>query len=290
MTVRARILPGAGLGPLFAVVVTAAAALGAVTPGSQPAQGTAAGLFYEVEGTGEPVVLIHAFSVDRRMWDPQVAALRGRFRVIRYDLRGHGRSAAPEAPYTGFGDLLAVLDALDVRRAALVGLSAGAVVATDFALTHPDRVTRLVLAAPGLGGYRVPPLPWAGPVFAAAAAGDAAGAAKLWAGTPIMALRRNTGAAKAVTEMVTGNARLWGLARTERPLDPPALGRLGDIRAPALILVGEQDLPHIREIAGLLAAGISTATLVTIPGAGHIVNLDAPDAFNDAVAAFLGRP
>src|SRR5262249_47300833 len=90
---------------------------------------TASGLHYEMSGSGEPVVLIHAFSVDRRMWAPQIAALEKRFRVIRYDQRGHGNSGAPVEPYAPHDDLRSVLDALGVGRATLVGLSAGSTLA-----------------------------------------------------------------------------------------------------------------------------------------------------------------
>jgi pimeloyl-ACP methyl ester carboxylesterase len=98
---------------------------------------TPTGLYYEVSGGGDPVVLIHAFSVDRRMWAPQIAALERRFRVIRYDLRGHGNSAAPSEPYAPHEDLRSVLDTVGGGRAALVGLSAGSTLAIDFAIAYP---------------------------------------------------------------------------------------------------------------------------------------------------------
>ena len=107
-------------------IVAAAFLLFAVPSFAQPASGTtASGLFYEVSGAGDPIVLIHAFSVDRRMWEPQIATFDRRFRIVRYDLRGHGRSAAPAGPYAGYADLKDVLDVLGIQRATLVGLSAG---------------------------------------------------------------------------------------------------------------------------------------------------------------------
>ena len=144
------------------------------------------------------------------MWAPQIAFLEGRFRVVRYDLRGHGQSAAPAAPYTTYDDLLSVLDALKIERATLVGLSAGAEIATDFVLVHPSRVRGLVLASPGLSGY-VPsdPMAWAQPVFQAAGAGDADRAARLWVATPLMTLRRNVAAAPIVADLVNSNVKLW---------------------------------------------------------------------------------
>jgi 3-oxoadipate enol-lactonase len=276
------------------------AACVALVAHAQPQSGTSsAGLYYEVSGSGPstslgagaPVVLIHAFSVDRRMWDPQMSALQSRFRVIRYDLRGHGKSAAPSEPYTTSGDLLSVLDALDVRRAALVGLSAGAQVATDFALEHPDRVARLVLSAPGLGGMTMPPLPWMQPVFQAAGAGEPERAAKLWSETPIMQLRSDTSGAPALLDLVMSNTKLWTYRTNPvQPLTPPAIKRLSEIKSPALVIVGERDLPHITEAANLLAKGISGAKLVTIPGAGHIVNIDARERYTDEVVRFLSMP
>lgn len=272
------------------VAVIIVVTLLASSASAQSVTGTSSGgLFYEVTGAGDPVVFIHAFSLDRRMWEPQVGAFDGRYRVIRYDLRGHGKSVAPGEPYTGYDDLRSVLDALGISRATLIGLSAGSELAVNFAIAYPDRVTRLVLAAPGLGGYKVPPLPWLQPVLEAAAAGDGERAARLWAETPIMAIRSNSSATPVVTSLVMSNARLWTSRRTEQPLSPPAVSRLSEINCPVLVIVGDQDLPHIREIAGVITRGVPGARLVVIPGAGHIVNLDAPGPFNNAVEAFLAR-
>ena len=250
---------------------------------------TPSGLFYEVSGAGEPVVLIHAFSVDRRMWAPQIAVLEKRFQVVRYDLRGHGNSQGPVGPYAPHEDLRSVLDALGIGKATLIGLSAGSTLAIDFAIAYPSRVARLILSSPGLNGH-VPsqPLTWTQPVFKAAGSGDAVGAARLWADTPIMALRNDLSAAPVVRELVMSNVGLWKFrTNPAQPLSPPAIGRLAEVKAPTLVILGEQDLPHIKDIAGLLVKGIAGARLATIAGAGHITNIDARDAFNQAVELFL---
>jgi 3-oxoadipate enol-lactonase len=264
------------------------------TAAAQATTGTSsAGLAYEVNGSGEPVVLIHAFSVDRRMWAPQIAILEGRFRVVRYDLRGHGQSDGPSAPYAPHEDLRSVLDASKIDRATLIGLSAGATIATDFAIAYPDRVARIILASPGLNGHiPSPPLAWTQPVFQAAAEGDPERAARLWAQTPIMALRNDLGAAATVRDLVISNVRLWTYrTNPTQPLTPPAIGRLSEVKCPTLVILGGEDLLHIKEIAGLLVNGVSGAKLVTIPRAGHLVNLDARGEFNQAVETFLsGRP
>jgi pimeloyl-ACP methyl ester carboxylesterase len=270
---------------LAAIVVLALG--GAAVVAQSPAGTSTRGLFYEASGTGAPLVFIHAFSVDRRMWQPQVERFERSYRVIRYDLRGHGKSAAPGDPYTSYDDLLSVLDAMKIERATLVGLSAGSEVATDFALAYPKRVSRMVLASPGLGGYGLPPLPWATPAFQAAGAGDAQQAAKLWAETPIMAARANLAVAPAITSMVIENWRLWTYRRTEQRLSPPAVKRLSEIKVPVLVVTGDADLPHIKDIAAVLARDIPGATLVSIPRAGHFVNLDTPSEFNDVIGAFL---
>jgi pimeloyl-ACP methyl ester carboxylesterase len=257
---------------------------------AQSASGTTpSGLFYEVSGTGEPVVFIHAFSVDRRMWQPQIAVFEKHFRVVRYDLRGHGRSASPTSSYAGYEDLREVLDALKIDRATLVGLSAGSEIALNFALAYPDRVLRLVLTSSGLGGYVSGPFPWAVPPFQAAAGGDPERAANLWADTPIMALRRNVAERDRLRTLVTDNWRLWTLRRLEQPLAPPVVKRLAEITVPTLVVTGDEDLPHIWDIAAVITRGVAGSRQVVISGAGHFVNLDDEARFNESLSTFLAK-
>ncbi len=258
-----------------------------VVTGTSPA-----GLAWELSGAGDPVVLLHGFSVDGRMWDPQMAALRERFRVLRYDLRGHGASAGFAGPYAAHEDLRDVLDAAGVDRARLVGLSAGAQIAIDFALTWPDRVTALVLASPGLGGYVArDPFDWMRPVMTAAQAGDALEAARSWAETPMMAVPSDAAGDSLMRAMVMDNAGLWLIATNPaQALDPPAIARLAELRVPTLILVGERDLPDIHRVADTLATCVVGAAQRALPDAGHMVNLAAPAAFTDAVLRFLSAP
>lgn len=279
------------LSPFNAIAAIVLALVQASSGTAQSAAGrTLAGLVYEEVGAGEALVFIHGFSLDRRMWQGQATVFAEHHRVIRYDLRGHGDSVPASAPYTGHGDLLGVLDALQIRRATLIGLSAGSEVALNFALTHPDRVARLVLASPGLGGFRGATLPWMSPVLEAATVGDAERAARLWLKTPLMRLVSGLEREPEVTGMVVRNAGLWTSRRSEQPLSPPAIGRLAEVTCPVLVVLGGDDQPHIQQIAHVIADGIPTATLRIIPRAGHLVNLDSPDAFNAAVAAFLPNP
>ena len=252
---------------------------------------TAIGLYYECHGAGRDVViLIPAFSMDVRMWTPQIPLLSALARVIAYDTRGHGRSTAPVEPYSSVDDLAALMDELDVSAAHLVGLSNGARIALDFALVHPTRVRSLVLASGGASGYRGGDFSYMAPVIRAVQAGDLEQAAELWAATPLMQIPNDSGAAALVRTISRDNRSLWGYrSNPERPLTPPAIARLAEVKVPALIISGERDLPDMRRLADSLAHGIPAATMIVIPDAGHMVNLASPNEFNRAVLDFL-RP
>src|SRR4051794_29903296 len=102
-------------------------------------------LYYEVAGAGDPLVFVHGHTLDTRMWDDQFALFAERYRVLRYDLRGYGRSASPpDRPYSHSDDLMALLTRFDMAPATLVGLSLGGLVVVDFAVTYPDAIRALV--------------------------------------------------------------------------------------------------------------------------------------------------
>jgi pimeloyl-ACP methyl ester carboxylesterase len=123
-----------------------------VTSGYVDVEG--ARLYYEEAGQGTPVVLIHGGFLDRRMWDGQFEVLAQQYRAIRYDVRAHGLSRADSVAFADHEDLHQLMAALDVGRAAIVGLSMGGQIATDFALAYPEMVSALVLVGPGMSGYR----------------------------------------------------------------------------------------------------------------------------------------
>jgi pimeloyl-ACP methyl ester carboxylesterase len=250
---------------------------------------TRLGISWEEEGEGNPVVLLHAFSVDRRMWDAQVAYLKRSYRVLRYDLRAHGKSASVGESYSAIDDLKELLDERGITKAALVGLSNGSRVALDFTLAHPERVARLVLASPWISGYKPQEsMAWMSPVLAAARTGDAEKAATLWAETPLMSIPGDPAATATVKRLTQDNRSLWLLPQnTERLLEPPALGRLAEVKIPVLLIEGEKDLPDTHHVADALIAGIPSAQRLVVPGVGHLVNLAAPKAFNGALTRFL---
>ena len=248
------------------------------------------GIAYDVRGSGPTVVLLHGGILDRRMWDYEAGAWSSRFRVVRYDLRGHGRSADIGAPYSASDDLAAVLDAVASPRAHLVGLSKGGSVALDFAITHPDRVDRLVLAGAFPSGAQITErLPGLDSLIMATRRGDFDRAASLVADMPAFVAPPER--AQWVRGIVLANARVFRQSPTaERQLSPPAMARLGDVRAPTLVIVGDADARDILAAADSLAVGIRGAQRATVPGAHHLVNVWKADAFTELVRRFLESP
>ena len=251
-------------------------------------------LYYEAAGTGPVVVFLNGANLDARMWDAQFTALAATHRVIRYDERGFGRSSPADVPYTAAQDLWMLLAALHVTHASLVGLSLGGRIALDFAVAHPSIVDRLVLASPGISGWRFSAgdTSWAPAWRAAKARKDSVGMASAWLRsgwmTPAMEQRRLR---PILRKLIVASAGYWmGLVRhgdTERPADPPALGHTQTIRACTLVIVGSRDVPDILRIADTLVATIPNVRRLVFDGAGHVVNLEDSDRFTRAAAEFL---
>lgn len=252
-------------------------------------------LVYDVYGQGVPVLWIHGFPLGRWLWDPQVRSLSDGVRSIAVDLRGFGGSSAPEGPYTMeqfAADLRGLMDALGIERAVLAGLSMGGYIAFAFYAAYPERVRGLILAdtrhqadTPEARANRyalIDRIRQEGPRAAVEAFLPQLLGATTQRERPdlVEALRRKM--------MSNPAAGLIGAlqAMAERP-DRTAL--LPTIRVPTLILVGEEDVVTPPEVAQEMAAGIPGARLVQIPRAGHLANLEAPDAFNEAVRAFLSE-
>jgi pimeloyl-ACP methyl ester carboxylesterase len=250
-----------------------------------------ASLYYEVAGVGEPIVLVHGFSLDARMWDGQVDPLSQAHQVIRCDLRGFGRSSPGSEPYTNAEDLMGLLRHLDLSRATLIGLSMGGGTAINFALTFPNAVRALVLVDSSLGGFSF------SPAFNEAQAAvrttakehgvDVARA--LWLTSPLFASAMTaptvSGALRVMVDAYSG----WHWLNPDlgRTMSPPAISRLDEIRVPTLIIVGGLDAPDFQSIAAILRGGIADARSVVVPGAGHLPNMEVPELFNAAVLQFL---
>lgn len=247
---------------------------------------TATGIAYDVRGSGPVIVLLTGSNLDRRMWDREAAWLSKTHTVVRYDLRAHGQSDTVTAPFSMLGDLIGLMDTLEIEKATLIGLSAGSTIALDAALAIPDRVERIVLVGPAPSGYipKVQP-PFFADLFAALKAADYAKIPDILLATPVFAAPPE--AQPLVRRMVTENDKMWTAKRELMQATKPAFDRLESVRVPTLVLIGDQDVWQI-EPAEILAKRIPGARIVRIAGGGHLLNLTSPKEFDAAVVSFLG--
>ncbi len=224
-------------------------------------------------GDGPVIVLLHPGWGDASIWRPVLHKLPSRYRAIRYDTRGYGRSPAPAAPFTQLGDLATVLAGRGADEVVLVGHSGGGGTAIGLALADPGRVRALLLLAPGVQDYPWPDDDPYGAMFGELyEARDTDGLTELgvrtWAAV---------GDAPAVREQIRGAAgAFFRVGDFERP-DPPAYPRLGEVRAPAIVVTGDREYPMVARCAAQIAARIPGCEQVPAPGADHMLPLRAPD-------------
>lgn len=259
------------------------------------ADATGTRIAFDSEGQGPDVVFLHAGIADRTMWAPQVEALSGRFRCTTVDLRGFGESALGDEPFSRRDDLAAVLDAVGAESASLVGCSIGAGFALDFAIERPERVDKLVLVGvtpAGWDGDDDPALANMWPVVdAAIERGDLEEAGKLEARMWVDGPHRGPDDTRAwlrdkVVEwsVPINSVTDWG---ESLQLDPLAWLRLDEVRAPTLVVVGDQDYGVVLAGSRDTAAGIDGARLEAIADAAHLPNLEHPAEFNRLLGEFL---
>ena len=257
------------------------------------AETSPASLAYDRAGPRDdlPVVLLHAGIADRRMWDPQWAALTARRDAVRLDLRGFGASTErpPPGEMSAVDDVIDTLAALDVGRCHVVGASFGAGVAVELALTRSEQVASLMLSAPG-GSLIAEVTPDLRAFFDAENAAlasddlDTAVEANLmwWVAGP----RRDVGAVdRTVRDLVAQMQRRafeltadWDDVE-DAELDPPPLERLHEIQVPTLVLVGALDLDAIQDTARRVTDGIRGSRRVDWPDVAHLPSMERPDDF-----------
>jgi pimeloyl-ACP methyl ester carboxylesterase len=245
-------------------------------------------IHYEVHGpenggTGSTILLSHGYSSTSRMWDGQVAALKDRYRVVVWDMRGHGESDYPtdQSLYSEaltVGDMLALLDAVGARKAIVAGLSLGGYMSLAFNATHPERVAALMLFDTGPGFKKDEArAKWNETAHQRAASFDARGLAALNTSDEVRIVRHRDAS---------------GLARAARGMlaqqDDRVIQSLDKITVPTLVLVGANDTNFLAA-TDYMAAKIRGSTKAVVPDAGHAANLHQPALFNQAVEAFLAK-
>jgi pimeloyl-ACP methyl ester carboxylesterase len=256
-------------------------------------------LHYEEAGAGPPLVLIHAFPVGRRMWEPQIAALARRHRVITYDVRGFGLSDAPRDPAAysqalSVEDARALLEALGAAPAAVCGLSMGGNIALNLALAHPGAVTGLILCDTGAGSEDAAAFKTRCEEYARAAEQSVESFLDAVMSTwPVFSDYGSQGEPqrRRLRDMVMAQTS-HGIALTARhalatrkPVNAlePDMKRL---RTPTLVAYGTRD-EACRQSSEFMAATIPGAQLWRVPDATHFINLDEPALFNRRILDFL---
>jgi 3-oxoadipate enol-lactonase len=249
-------------------------------------------LYYEAQGEGTPVVLVHARVAHLRMWDAQVAAWRDRHRVIRYDTRGFGRTRTQDVPYSNRDDLRAVLDHSDLEQAHVLGLSRGAMIALDFTVENPERVKSLTWVAGGLRGFEAESDPRLSQIWPEM---ERLEAAKDWERLVELETQIWTDGPGQPPDRVDPDVRRrmieWNLEnyRAEQPADQaiqpevPAAELLDRLTMPTLFVWGTLDESPVAASGEKLVAEVNGARSHVFEGVAHMVNLERPDEFNRLV-------
>ena len=254
-------------------------------------------IYLEVEGDGHPLLFIHGGLGSLRMWDAQVPVFAESYQVIRYDTRGFGRTETDDVEFTNRGDAAAVLDHVGASSAFVVGQSRGGMIALDLTLDLPDRVDALVSVAGGISGYEpefpegleLPP--WDEMErFEETKDWDALAELETqvwvdgWGQPPD---RVDAEIRRRVKDWILANYHAGIAGGKPQPLDPLAAGRLGEVRVPTLVLIGQADDPGEVITERHLAATVAGAQVVEFPGVAHMIQLEEPERFTQVVLDFL---
>jgi 3-oxoadipate enol-lactonase len=247
-------------------------------------------LFYRLEGSGPTLVFIHGFSFDQRMWAAQQEAFRAHYRVISVDMRGFGRSEATSArPGSFTDDLKSVLTECGVEQAVLIGHSAGAIVACDFAIHHPNQVKALVLVNAAVANF-----PWSKEFLAewsgyqSLAAVDMVAARTAWLSSDIFrGVLRKPELAGIVKEMVADYSGWHWIEGIAVGKSQTTHQQLEQLKHPALIIVGAEDNDDFHQCGQMLDTALCNGRRIDLEHSGHLSNLEQADNFNQQLLTFL---
>jgi pimeloyl-ACP methyl ester carboxylesterase len=280
---------------LFLLLFALSPVLSAQTvPASGIAEVNGTRLYYEVAGTGQPLVLIHGGAVDSRAFDDQFTEFAKHYKVVRYDLRGTGKSGDRDKPFSNTEDLYGLMQYLGIESAYMLGISRGGGFVYDFALERPDMVKALILVSSNLSAG----VPAYEAMFERATeAGKqsgAAAAAKVWAYDPYQGPQREQARPK-VLAIIQDNIARFRYFNGYEPVaqlsasEVPRADRLAEIKVPTLVIAGAHDNIDARNNYRRWAEGIPGAQMVVFPDSGHLVNIDQPEDFNRTVLEFLDK-
>ena len=260
-------------------------------------------LYYEIAGKGEPLVLIHGSFGDRRFWDFQFSELSKKYKVLRYEVRGYGRSAVPdpEEVYRDCEDLNALMDFLKIEKAHFCGLSLGSIIAIDFALAYPDKCRSLIPIGPRVAGDATDEFKNKNSDSIRAIIAKVTDIAKtkgakeatdyLWTGDHEMGKTVVTSGTRQALLTMGYEYSWWRYLHTSKREQtfPMAIKKLHEIKIPTLVVTAEYDLEFCKNVAAIMAKEITGAKLISIKGAGHIMNTDKPKEFNKIISKFIDQ-
>jgi len=248
-------------------------------------------LYYELTGEGEPLALIHGGYSDLRMWDYQIQDISKKHRLLRYDLRGHGKSSLPETNkrYSHHEDLKALLNHMKIPEAHICGHSFGCAIAADFTLSYPEMCSSIIAAGPFIFGYSSPKT-----------------TELISHVNAVESLFKEKGKEVAINHFysffhygqpdvlehmkkISLDYSFWEVLNDD-PMDvvhPYARDRVDEITVPTLIISSDHDVDACGEIADFLELQIPNSKKVVISDAGHDMNLDQPSEFNEIVLNFI---
>ena len=246
-------------------------------------------LFYELAGSGKNIVLLHDGMVNREIWDEQFPVLAKTYRVVRYDRRGYGKSSDPEVKYSHIADLNQLFIQLKIDKAILIGMSSGGRLAVDFTLTYPEKVTGLVLVGAVVSGFGYTShMGTRGGHFDPQKITDPVKVNEYFVkDDPYEIYSENIAAKEKVMKLLPNFAR-QNMVPTQ-PAGKVAVKSLSEIKVPALILVGEYDIPDVHAHAGAINAGISNSKREIIPRSGHLIPIEQPALFNETIINFINK-
>jgi pimeloyl-ACP methyl ester carboxylesterase len=245
-------------------------------------------IFYEISGSGPTIVLIHDGLIHREVWDAQFIYFSKKYKVVRYDRRGYGKSSPATGNYSNLEDLNTLFTQLKIDRACLIGASSGGRLAIDFTLMYPQKASSMILVGAVVGGFSFTKhFNTRGGHLPSDLKDNQKESLYYASDDPYEIYHENKAAKNKIIELVKNNPiRIYG-SQIIASQKTPAYKRLNEINIPVLILCGEFDIPDVHAHAGAINAGISNSRRIVIPKAGHLIPMEQPDLFNETVANFL---
>lgn len=241
-------------------------------------------LYYEVSGKGDPVLFVHGFSLDHRMWQPQIEYFKDNYQTICFDMRGFGKSSLPTSEYAHHEDMKALVDHLGIEKINLVGLSLGGEMSIDFTIMYSSRVKSLTLIDSSLGGFPSK-VDWR--VYAKEQGLNQA--KQNWLKHDVFKPSCQKPEVKQKLEQYVVDYSGWHWLHHDprTKVVPSAMERLSEITVPTQVIVGADDLVNYHQIASVIKEQIKNVKVTILPNTGHMANLENPHEINRLINSLL---